>query len=201
MPVSDFKYPKPISTPAKYAWAADNFQRTTSKLKYDLEQGGVALNDASQGLTAKPWKAYYKNNKVYIHPTDDPLAAVELFEANRVSEITLSFDFNMQPIVAYMQNDILKLWWHDGTVNQKVILEFPGNKSPLLVFDERRPKHTTIADVLLFYVRDNKIYCRQMRDRFLQEYIWLEESEPIQRILSAGMNAGYRMQLTYSLMP
>ncbi len=200
MPLSAHKYPKTVPMVTESYMLGDAYIRTSAtKTKIDNEFGGVGLHDASQGLMVKEWQAKLFGNDVLIHPADAPNATITLFTEPNITEIALAFDFNMQPIVAYMQAGVMKMRWYDGTRGGYVVDTFTtGDKSPRMTIDDKRADQTSDADVLLFYIRGSSIFCRLLRDRFAVEYEWKGSIDPAPiRIVSCGLTTGYRFQLQY----
>lgn len=70
----------------------------------DYEMGGVALNDASQGLQVKLWTLYLEGDDVKIKADD--VAPTTIFTAPNITELSLTFDQSMNVVVAYVQAEI-----------------------------------------------------------------------------------------------
>lgn len=156
----------------------------------DYEMGGVNVADASQGLNVKLWKL--ESNGAQMLLSADGVPAIELFNRPNVSQVALAFDQNMRPHVAFVQNGVTWLWWYDSQAGAMVFSSFPGALTPRLATDEKRPTHLEDSDVILAYVRNNNLYFRMQRDRFLTEY--LLKSAVNADLIAIGMNRGYRMQ-------
>ncbi len=156
----------------------------------DYEMGGVNVADASQGLNVKLWKL--ESNGAQMLLSADGVPAIELFNRPNVSQVALAFDQNMRPHVAFVQTGVTWLWWYDSQAGAMVFSSFPGALTPRLTTDEKRPTHLEDSDVILAYVRNNNLYFRMQRDRFLTEY--LLKSAVNADLIAIGMNRGYRMQ-------
>lgn len=156
----------------------------------DYEMGGVNVADASQGLNVKLWKL--ESNGAQMLLSADGVPAIELFSRPNVSQVALAFDQNMRPHVAFVQTGVTWLWWYDSQAGAMVFSSFPGALTPRLTTDEKRPTHLGDSDVILAYVRNNNLYFRMQRDRFLTEY--LLKSAVNADLIAIGMNRGYRMQ-------
>lgn len=156
----------------------------------DYEMGGVNVADASQGLNVKLWKL--ESNGAQMLLSADGVPAIELFNRPNVSQVALAFDQNMRPHVAFVQTGVTWLWWYDSQAGGMVFSSFPGALTPRLTTDEKRPTHLEDSDVILAYVRNNNLYFRMQRDRFLTEY--LLKSAVNADLIAIGMNRGYRMQ-------
>lgn len=165
-------------------------------LLVDYEMGGVAIQDPSQGMSVRVWKLWLDGTDVVLAPDDTPSARTVLFSGSGITELTLAFDSNMTPVVAYMQDGTMKLRWLDLTIPAYVTTTIAG-ASPYLSFDDRRQRMIARADVMLFYLRDGIVRLRLLRDRFLTEYDWTPEPVGTKRIVAAGLDSGYRMQLIF----
>lgn len=157
----------------------------------DYEMGGVALSDPSQGLRVKVWTAYVEDNNVLIKADDiDP---VVLFSASNITEISLAFDQNMHPAIAYMHGGASFLWWHDATIPGNTTIALgTETKFPKITLDDKRPEAIPQSDIILAYIKNNNLYFRAQRDRFLDEYLLKEDVNG--RLLTIGMAVNNRLK-------
>lgn len=144
----------------------------------DYELGGVGLNDPSQGLMVQLWRVYARSTKVFItselHPSD-----ILLFErGDIVTEVSLAFDQNMRPFVAFVEgeDELAKawFWWYDTAIAQQVFTELVDASSPKATLDDKRPMQSLSSDIILGYVKNNNLYMRRQRDRYNVEYLLYE---------------------------
>jgi len=140
----------------------------------DYELGGVALNDASQGLQFYEWRGRYIDGSVVL---DVPgvVAPVTVLTVPGVTEFSFSFDQNMSPVVAYMLDDgSAHFYWFDSTIPGFTTLDLgSGVRSPRCSLDDKRAASGVISgasDVILTYLRDDALYFRAQRDRYATEY-------------------------------
>jgi hypothetical protein len=158
----------------------------------DYELGGVALNDPSQGLQVKTWRIRLVGNDVRI---DSPPTVPEttLFTLPGVTEISLTFDQNMRPVIAYVQNNQPVLYWYDTLLQTTVFQNLPADVvTPRVSLDDKRPWQVGASDVILAYVRNNNLYFAAQRDRFGVEYLLQENVNG--KLIRIGMNQGFRLQ-------
>ncbi len=133
------------------------------------ERGGVALNNPSLGLQVKVWHAYIAPEGVMVEAPDVPASLV--LAGAGITDIDLAFDQNMNPFIAFTQNDVAKFYWHDPLIPGMTTTTLPaGSKRPRCTMDEKRGFLTDISDILLFYVRDGSLCQRAQRDRYAIEY-------------------------------
>lgn len=166
----------------------------------DYEWGGVALLDTSQGLMVYVWKCFYQDG--WIKVTND-IVTNQVIQVANVVHLSLAFDFNMNPTIAYIVENIDKtrdtyLYWYDSQAASQVnTLYGLGYVSPQLSLDDHRLRQSANADIIFAYIKNNNLYYRQQRDRFLTEYL-LESglSEDIE-LRQIGMNVANRFQYMF----
>lgn len=180
------------SIPAPGAYLPPDDQTPPALTDYEL--GGVAINDASQGLRVKVWTLFVDHEDVKLQPAGG--GAVTLFSATGISDIALAFDQNMHPAVAYLQAGELKLRWYDATLGQTVTSSFGAARSPKLSLDDKRESATRAgrSDVVLAYLRGGGLYYRQQRDRFTIERLLTGGIGQEALLRSMGMSRRGRLQ-------
>lgn len=157
--------------------------------KSDMVRAGLDFNNAGQGLDVQLWKVrLYDNGQVTFAPEDshflDETLVVTFHGAN---EVTGTFDNNMQPAVSIVMGSDAKLYWYDATISAFRTDTFTGVRSPLLRMDDVRDGQSTNRDMIFSYIRNNKVYFRKSRERFLTERE-LFDCHRWQRIHQCGMN-------------
>ena len=158
----------------------------------DFEKGGVDLSDASQGLELKTWRVWAETNVVKLQSEDG--SPIVLFEEPGVTDLALAFDQNMRWSLAYLRYGRLTLRWYDSTVSNHVVTDFGPGRCPRMCLDDKRVGNLGNSDVVFAYLRDNGLYYRQQRDRFLIEYTLKTDLYPGTRMRSIGMNRNLRLQ-------
>lgn len=166
----------------------------------DFEWGGVNILDSSQGLMVKVWKCFYDNGWICI--TDDVIT-YQLIQAQKVKHVALAFDFNMHPTIAYTVENEDKtrtayLYWYDTAQAAQITTIYGSDYLfPQLSLDDHRLHQSANADIIFAYIKNNNLYYRQQRDRFLIEYL-LESglSEDIE-LRQIGMNTKNRFQFLF----
>lgn len=161
----------------------------------DQEMGGIAISDASAGLTYQMWTLSYgaSGGQMVLSPeTGSPML---LFTRGGINDISLAFDQNMRPAVAYTLNGRVYLWWYDTVVLAYVTSDFGIGRTPRLCMDDKRATAVGQSDVLLAYIQAGQLKYRQQRDRFLTERVLLSFVYPNTRILSFGMSEKLRVQI------
>lgn len=168
---------------------------STTKL-VDYELGGVALRDPSQGSQVKVWTAnlYIDGSdigSVYIGAADVPETLQ--FSGYGITEISLAFDQNMNPFVAFVQSGAARYWWFDPVENAQVFGELPpGTGAPKATLDDKRANEQSVSDIIMAYVRAGSLYFRMQRDRYEVEY--LLATGVTGQVLKVGMTDRNRLQ-------
>lgn len=164
----------------------------------DWEMGGAALNDPTQGLYVKPWYARLEIDgvtevsSIWIGSDTDP--EVLFLQQDGITTVSLSFDQNMNPVVAYMQNSDAKFYWFDTLIPGYTTTTLPvGTGVPRCCLDDKREMERETSDILLFYTRSGTLYFREQRDRYTVEYSL--ETGVIGDVLVCGMTDRLRVQI------
>lgn len=116
-------------------------------------------------------------------------APIELFdEPETIEQIALSFDQLGRPIVFYrVLGNQLKLRWYDSLAGQNVTTLIGYGTDPKAAFDYPTDQSAGFSDVLLHYVRKNRLFMRVQRDRFLIEYpVHPGQAETVARLTFNG---------------
>lgn len=169
----------------------------------DYEDGGIALSDASRGLLYQRWRArLFAPGTVdsYVELDAAGVAATTLVELPNLTEISISFDQLMRPVLAFVQNNIAYLRWFDSVPGEYVTDEIGvGVITPRVTMDDKRFIATEgyqKNDVILAYVRTGNLYYRQQRDRFTIERLLKTDVKPLIKI---GFNRGLRLQFMHEV--
>lgn len=172
----------------------DSFE--TSSPLVAIEYGGIALNDAKEGIRVKPWTLRYDKSSGDLLLSADGVATVALFNRPDITEVSFAFDRNMQPFVAFVQSGQAKLWFYDDQVPGFIFweTELGSAKNPRCTHDDKRITQSGVSDIVLAYVRNGQLYYRQQRDRYAVEYFLAAGVQKLHRI---GMNRKMRLQFAY----
>ena len=165
----------------------------------DWEYGGIALNDPSQGLLYQVWQLRLDEDTgdVFISAPNHPESL--LFNQPDTSEISLAFDQNMNPFVAYVCLGQAGYWWFDPFTSQMEFVTMdPGVGSPKCCMDDKRALATADSDILLGYVEGGDLYYREQRDRFLVPY--LLKVGVTGQVLQVGMARNLRVDFFVGVM-
>lgn len=179
--------------PAEFM-SPDDLENTDYPL-VDYELGGVALSDASNGLQDRVWtvRADPITGGVYLSA---PEHVESLFlSLPGITEVSLAFDQNMKPALAYVQDGTAKFRWYNSLTDQYVVETLPtGTITPRVCLDDKRSNQTIQGnnDIILAYVRNGDLYYRQQRNRYENEY--LLKAGVNAKLIRVGMNMLNRLQ-------
>lgn len=169
----------------------------------DYERGGSGLSDPSNGLDVQDWVCWYENLEVRISPVDG--VRTVLFTRAGINHLSFSFDQNMRPTVAFIEDDTTYLWWYDSTVPGFVFTNFgTGITSPRVAMDDRRSASSSTSDVIFAYIRfdagtNSYALCyRQQRDRYTVERVLRTGLSSKTRLKNIGMASNLRFQFELS---
>lgn len=185
-----------LGAPASALLVPDDLGRNDPLVDYEL--GGIALSDASQGLQIQNWRIrVVSSTTVLIAPTPYT-SETTLFTGTNITEISLSFDQNMRPCVAFIDSGVAKLYWYDPVAGMSVIQPIDsGITSVFVTMDDKRSAATVgnINDILLIYNKNGSLNYRQQRERFQTERTLALLQSTLGYIRKCGMSTGWRVQI------
>lgn len=153
----------------------------------DYEDGGTAIQDASNGLLVQRWRARLIDaGKDSSHVLIDAATVPEFIalQLSGISEISFTFDQTMRLALAYVRNGRSYLRWYDSLSSSVVTTDLgSGVITPRVFLDDKRfiaSDFNKTNDVILGYVRDGALCYRQQRDRYSVERV----------LVATGVNTG-----------
>lgn len=166
----------------------------------DTELGGSALNDATAGLQVQRWTARYESGQVLI--SAEQVAESVLLTVPDVQRLSLAFDQNMRPALAYETSASAYLYWYDSQAAAQVTTEFAGARDVSILLDDKRPSQSSQSDILFVYLRNRSLCYRQQRDRFLVEYVLHDHIPDGMTLNNVFMATNLRLQfvVTYEVL-
>lgn len=181
-----------VSTPPVYApFLVPDAEDTA--LAVSLEEGGVAINDPSEGRQVQTWRAWVEGGtSVRCGPEPDPEPGTELFVGVAITAVSIAWDTTMAPTVAYFDEGVLKLRWYNSLTEAFQTDDYTGCTSGKVSTDDKRSSIEGSSDVIFAYTLDGVLYWRQQRDRYLIEYT--AGPSGVQVLRTIGMNSGNRFQ-------
>jgi len=157
----------------------------------DYEIGGKALYDPSEGLNYQVWRCRLINDGVVLY--DEKNNATTIYTGADISEISFSFDRNMNIALAFVQGGESKFYWYDSSLGAMTVTNFGSSViTPRVSHDDKRDTQSASSDVILAYVKNSSLYFRAQRDRYQTEY--LLKSGDCKGLIKIGMNSKLRLQ-------
>lgn len=171
---------------------------------FKVKVGPDSIGDSQGVLTSRFWICYQFEGAVLIRSAindEDWSAPAEVFEeTEQISHLDFSFDQLGRQVVFYQVGTELRLWFFDSSAVPaafvKVVLVDDGSW-PTINFDIIDNTSNPMSDVILCYVKEDRIYQRIQRDRFDIEY-GTPATGPGMKILSCGMSEQNRFQIIYN---
>lgn len=158
----------------------------------DYERGGAAIGDTSQGFDVYTWRLTYNTGdpasnllgcrslsqlNSYQGLILDVLDAtvinpIPLFPTGDVTEVSLAFDQNMRPTIAYVEGGAASLYWYDTAAERQVTTPLGYSvQFPRVALDDKRQTQSGTSDVVLVYLWGGQLCFRAQRDRFKEQYV------------------------------
>lgn len=172
-----------------FLWGAELLSTATES----WEMGGVGISDPSGGLTYQLWHGVLDldTGTVLLDAPNTPQFV--LYSEAGITQMDFSFDQNMKPCLAFTQNGVAKFWWYNTVNLQYETIILTGATTPLTLLDDKREGLLGSSDIILFYLRDGRLYYREQRDRFTVEYD--SGISGIRRLVRVGFTEGLRVQI------
>lgn len=171
---------------------------------HDLELGGIGISDPSKGLQYQTWTldVLGSGTGTYVSLTAPNTAATTIFSSPGITWARLTFDQNMHPFVAFIDQNGAAFFWWDPTIPGNTITRMVAGVSfPCCSMDDKRNVATLVGwnDIILAYVRSQNLYYVQQRDRYATErllYTNLTTMTPNPTLWKVGMNYDFRLQFS-----
>ena len=174
----------------------------TGSLTLDHEDGGIDIGDPSEGLMYQVWTGTIEGDNIVLRGENGN--SYTLNTGSGVTEISFSFDQNMEPVIVYVKNKITKFWWYDSSTPGYITTIY-GDRylSPKVFLDDKRLMERSLSDIIFAYVKPDTqnqdrfdLWFRKQRDRYLIEYRLKAYAGGKLRHLGMGHNL--RLQFIFS---
>lgn len=171
-----------------------------NQLLMDYERGGIGLNDPTEGLFVQDWVCRYAPATGDVTVSADNWPSTVVFNRPLITELSFTFDQNMQPFVTFVQDGVAKFYWWDTNISSFTFSDLPANSiTPRCCLDDKRYTQADSSDIILCYVHSGALKYRQQRDRYTIEYTlddpFLHPQYQLPAVLKrVGMNEKGRLQ-------
>jgi hypothetical protein len=153
-------------------------------------QGGAAINDGTQGRQIQLWYADLTPSAIRINTEYGGLQTSLAIPG--VSKVSLAFDGNMQPVVAYKDGPGERMRFYDITLPGFNTMYEPLADSSLVAPDDNRDDNQSGSDVIWAYTKSGNLYIRVQRERFQTERL---VGVAHGKLINMGPTEGLRFQL------
>lgn len=200
-----FDYPRDKHTPLNQAYELGGISlRDTSKSMVYTWYGytGFSTHNPTKHTIflkrlytpPKTVEAVYAWGYILIAPTTLPEVPEELFEITDIqedapiTELDFTFDQNMNPCIVYVSDGISKMYWYSPVEEEQVTTVWEGIYSPRISLDDKRKSRIPYSDIIFAYMRDNNLYYRLQRERYITEHLIKEYPDyPKKYLWNIGM--------------
>lgn len=161
--------------------------------------GPVALQDPSQGLLVRLWRARAVDADILLS-APGVAEFVHYTHTHDIDEVSFAFDQNGTPHLAFVDTaGDAWLRWYDPTLPGMTTTALAaGTLNPRLTLDDARTFNIPQSDVILGYAREGLLHYRQQRDRFQTEYTPTQGEEgtyvSANGLRHLSMNSGSRLE-------
>lgn len=158
------------------------------------QEGPIGLADSSQGLQAQIWRGRLIGDTFYV--TSPTTVETPLFDRRGIRQVSLSFDQNGRPLVAYLIEGDLWLYWH-STVERRFVhtLLESGVRDGHVILPDKRAFQLENSEVGVYYTKGDQLLWRRQLERYETAHLLLQGIGG--RLMKVGMNAHYRLQFIF----
>lgn len=164
----------------------------------DMELGGVAIEDASEGLLDYFWIAFETEDTGQVNLQRQGQEPVPWWNIGvGCKDLALAFNQNMQPVLAWQDSEnILWLRAYDSFTGSYLVSSFGIGSCPRLTLDDKRNSMRATSDVIFAYLVGTSLRYRQQRDAFQIERTLVADVSPATILRRIGMGG---LQLQFEL--
>jgi hypothetical protein len=177
----------------------DSFPRLDTRV--DFERGGVALNDPTQGYNIRDWQVGTDGTDIWVCTYPEQSPRTVYYTGADITEVSLAFDQNMAPTLAWVEAGLVKLRWFNSLTSSTVITTYPGARTPMLTLDDKRPIANASNDIIFAYIRDGNVCYREQRNRYETENVLGAVPSQASRLIQLGMGKNLRLQFKVTVIP
>lgn len=154
-------------------------------------RGGIALNNASRGRDFQNWYVWWEEGVAYFGPEATPLVAAGSLPIPGVTQISMAFDNNMNPILAWMDATGAHIRYFSAATTSYVIIDITGATSCLVVVDDPRNFYNANSDAVFAYTLSTGLWYRYQRENYS---VARQVDNRPNRLMRMGMGTQNRFQ-------
>jgi len=192
---------------------SDTFTLLSDKIQFDpiynisdnptefYSYGGIALNNASEGLMYQKWKAHVNiEGKIFIGNEAEGYVSSSPFAVMGQGRVSLGFDNNMAPIIGLQTANQFLIRYFETLTQQYETKTITGTRCGMLTIDDPRDGTEAWRDVVAIYIRnsDNMLCYRLFRERYdvENEVMVIDELQTLYKI-GMTVERSFRFQLVW----
>jgi len=156
--------------------------------RFDQEDGGIALQDPSQGLMYQVWTAEARDGGVWLSAPNFP---AQMIRSGNITECSIAFDRAMNWVLAFVEDGQSKLSYYSNLDDDRIEITLNGT-NPRVIHDDKREGQSDVGEVLVTYVRDETLYQLRQRDRYGVEFHI--GGTGVRALVKVGMGSNLRLQ-------
>ena len=169
-------------------------------LLYDYELGGLALEDASEGLEYQNWVCWFDGASVRAKPVSDTGNGTVLISITGVTRLSFALDLDMRPYVAYTLSDgVSRFYWYNPALPAHTTSVYTGTRTPRVCYDDKRSSSMFTSDIVIAYLKGSDLCYRQQRDNFTVEYTRYTDLPLSARLINVGKTTAHQLQFEIAL--
>lgn len=135
----------------------------------DFEQGGIALNDGSQGTDVQLWSGIYLDGGFQLSAPTVPPTIV--YSTPNVTRFAFSFDQNMQPVLAWQDPSGAHVRFYANTGHFQIQDLEAGAVNVCMSADSNNPLDVNIRNVILAYNVGDSLNARVQVESYADAHV------------------------------
>ncbi|AKF13962.1 hypothetical protein [Pseudomonas phage DL62] len=165
----------------------------------DFCDGGVAIQDPSEGLFVRVWRTMLRNDGTYLGWEDgtNEVRIGDGIDAG-ISTISLDFDSNMNYVFVFVRADKTgALSYFNVQQGRRIVVELGQVDYAKVALDDKRPGATAWAQVIVPYTRGGNMYVRTQNENYTQEHLEVDTGKVFRPLVKCGMGTNLRFQVQF----
>lgn len=165
----------------------------------DFCDGGVAIQDPSEGLFVRVWRTMLRNDGTYLG-WEDGTHEVRIGDGidAGISTISLDFDSNMNYVFVFVRADKTgALSYFNVQQGRRIVVELGQVDYAKVALDDKRPGATAWAQVIVPYTRGGNMYVRTQNENYTQEHLEVGTGKVFRPLVKCGMGTNLRFQVQF----
>lgn len=160
--------------PEYYGVSTTDFVEPRDKhypLDISYDKGGIAISDISQGYLYQNWLAFVEGNDIVIRTVTSTQERYRITCYGKPTEIDLTFDQNMRPVVAYQVGTTGYVYSFHIELGDYSHTSFNNIRNPRVALDDKRTISLSQSDIIFGFMYENKLCFKVQRDRWLKTVV------------------------------